>query len=158
MDTEAIAFRRQRFSKTPMAQKPPFVLRGGYLAAMNYWHGAIENKWANQWVDYWTDGDSEFVASAMEGSGMMIALDFLDQAEIVDRDRVMMLHAASNYTMQWPGGTAIESKTGEVVGAYSAFIPAVENAYKIGSPVVREIVANWDKYQRTLPSVNSGNP
>lgn len=82
---------------------------------------------------------------------MMIALDFLDQAQIVDRDRVMMLRAASNYTMQWPEGTAIESKLGEVMGAYSAFIPAVENAYTVGSLIVREIVDNWAIYQTTLP-------
>ena len=75
MDTEAIALRRQKFTETPLA-KAPFVLRGSYLAAMNYWHGAIENEWANKWVDYWTDGKGEFVASAMEGSGMMIALNF----------------------------------------------------------------------------------
>jgi purine nucleoside permease len=151
MDTEEIAFRRARFTETPQGQRPPFVLKGSYLAAMNYWHGAIENEWANKWVDYWTSGEGEFVASAMEGSGMMIALDFLDQAQIVDRDRVMMLRAASNYTMQWPEGTAIESKRGEVMGAYSAFIPAVENLYTVGSLIVREIVDNWAIYQTTLP-------
>ena len=63
----------------------------------------------------------------------------------------MMLRAASNYTMQWPGGTAIESKSGEVMGGYSAFIPSIENAYTVGSPVVREIVKNWDTYCSTLP-------
>ena len=63
----------------------------------------------------------------------------------------MMLRAASNYTMQWPGGTAIESKSGEVLGGYSAFIPSIENVYKVGSPVVREIVKNWHVYSNTLP-------
>ena len=153
MDTEAIAFRRQRFTETPMGQKPPFILRGSYLAAMNYWHGAIENEWANKWVDYWTGGKGEFVASAMEGSGMMIALKFLEQANIVDCSRVMMLRAASNYTMQWPGGTAIESKAGEVMGGYSAFIPSIENAYKVGSTVVRDIVRNWNTFKIAPPQL-----
>ena len=153
MDTEAIALRRQKFTETPMGQKPPFVLRGSYLAAMNYWHGAIENEWANKWVDYWTDGKGEFVASAMEGSGMMIALEFLEQANLVDCSRVMMLRAASNYTMQWPGGTAIESKAGEVMGGYSAFIPSIENAYTVGSHIVREIVRNWDIYKSASPQL-----
>lgn len=153
MDTEAMQYRRKYFTETPAGQKPPFVLRGSYLAAMNFWHGAIENEWANKWVDYWTGGEGEFVASAMEGSGMMIALEFLDQAKIVNRDRVMMLRAASNYTMQWPGATALESKTGEQMGSYAAFIPAVENAFTAGSPVVRAIVADWDTYKDTPPSV-----
>ena len=66
----------------------------------------------------------------------------------------MMLRAASNYTMQWPGGTAIvESKAGEVMGGYSAFIPSIENAYTVGNPVVREIVRNWDTYKNASPTV-----
>lgn len=152
MDTEAIAYRRQRYTETPMAQRPPFVLKGSYLAAMNYWHGSIENEWANNWVKYWTDGNGEFVASAMEGSGMMIALKFLEQANIVDCSKVIMLRSASNYTMQWPGGTAIESKSGEVIGGYSAFIPSIENAYKVGKTVVKEIINNWSVFKTGLPN------
>lgn len=153
MDTPEITERRKLFEGYPKAQQPPFVLQGSYLAAMNFWHGAIENRWANRWVDYWTTGEGEFVASAMEGSGMMIALEFLDQADIVDRDRVLMLRAASNYTMQWPGATAIESKTGESIGGYSAFTPAVENAYSVGSTVVRALVEGWEEYRLIPPEL-----
>ncbi len=84
---------------------------------------------------------------------MMIALEFLEQANLVDCSRVMMLRAASNYTMQWPGGTAIESKAGEVMGGYSAFIPSIENAYTVGSHIVREIVRNWDIYKSAAPQL-----
>ena len=69
MDIEAMQIRRDLFVGYPNAQKPPFVTKGSYLAAMNFWHGEIENEWANEWVDYWTGGEGEFVASAMEGSG-----------------------------------------------------------------------------------------
>ncbi|WP_269525156.1 purine-nucleoside phosphorylase [Coraliomargarita parva] len=150
-DTEGLQKRRSLHTDYPTAMKPPFVVKGSYLAAMNYWHGALLNEWANEWVKYWTDGEGEFVASAMEGSGMMIAMEFLNQSGIVDRDRVMMLRSASNYTMQWPGATAIQSKRGESIGSYSAFVPALESAYAIGSPVVREIVKNWERYETTLP-------
>ncbi len=155
MDTPEITERRALFVGYPNAQKPPFVLKGSYLAAMNFWHGALENEWANRWTKYWTSGKGEFVASAMEGSGMMIAMDFLSQAGIVDRDRVLMLRAASNYTMQWPGATAHQSKTGESLGGYSAFIPSIENAYAVGSPIVRELVAGWESYRTTPPSLKS---
>jgi purine nucleoside permease len=152
LDTPKIAERRALFNGYPEAQRPPFVLQGGYLAAMNFWHGELENRWANRWVEYWTSGEGEFVASAMEGSGMMIAMEFLDQAGIVDRDRVLMLRAASNYTMQWPGATAHESKTGESLGGYSAFIPAIENAYTVGSPVVRALVRDWESHRLSPPT------
>ncbi|MEO0509822.1 MAG: purine nucleoside permease [Verrucomicrobiota bacterium] len=150
-DTEALLERRKRFTGFPNAQKPPFVVKGSYLAAMNYWHGKVENEWANRWVDYWTGGEGKFIASAMEGTGVMTSIEFLDKAGIVDRDRVMMLRTASNFTMQWPGGTAYESKSGEKIGTYSAFIPALESAYTVGSPVVKSIVEGWKTYQDTLP-------
>jgi len=153
-DALALQKRRELYTGFPNAQEPPFILKGSYLAAMNYWHGEIENRWANRWVDYWTDGQGEFVASAMEGSGMMIALDFLDQAGLVDRDRVLMLRTASNHTMQWPGASAIESKRGETVGSYSAYIPALESAYRVGSPVVRELAENWETYEDTIPAAS----
>jgi len=150
-DTESLQKRRALHTDFENARKPPFVLKGSYLAAMNYWHGTLETEWANRWVDYWTGGEGEFVASAMEGSGMMIAMEFLDQAGIVDRDRVMMLRTASNYSMQWPGASAIQSKTGESIGSYSAFIPSLESAYAVGSPVVLELSKGWEQYKDTLP-------
>jgi purine nucleoside permease len=150
-DSEALATRRGLHTDFEAAQKPPFVTKGTYLAAMNYWHGELENEWANQWCEYWTGGEGEFIASAMEGTGMMTAIEFLAQADIVDRDRVMMLRSASNYTMQWPGATAIQSKRGENLGSYSAFDASTINAYKTGSPIVFEISKNWDIYKTTLP-------
>ncbi|MEM1222885.1 MAG: purine nucleoside permease [Verrucomicrobiota bacterium] len=150
-DTIELQKRRALHTDFEKAMEPPFVTKGSYLSAMNYWHGKIENEWANKWVKYWTDGEGEFIASAMEGSGMMIAMEFLDQAGIVDRDRVMMLRAASNYTMQWPGATAVQSKRGESIGSYSAFIPSLESAYATASPVVKEICQGWEIYRNTLP-------
>lgn len=150
-DSEALKKRRSFHTDFENALKPPSVVKGSYLAAMNYWHGTLENEWANRWVEYWTGGEGEFIASAMEGTGMMTALEFLDQADIVDRDRVFMLRSASNFTMQWPGATAIESKRGEHIGSYSAFDASIINAYKIGSPVVLELSKNWDTYKTTLP-------
>ena len=87
----------------------------------------------------------------MEDTGLMQALTFLDQAGRVDRDRAMVLRAASNFSMQWPGGTAIESLAGEKIGEYSAYAAALEAAYRVGSKVVHEITENWNRYKYTIP-------
>ena len=57
----------------PAAQRPPFVLKGAHLAAMTLWHGALMNDWAH-WVAYWSEGQGNFVTSAMEDSGTAQAL------------------------------------------------------------------------------------
>ncbi|MEM9160306.1 MAG: hypothetical protein AAGB46_14775, partial [Verrucomicrobiota bacterium] len=150
-DTEAMRALRKKYKGYPNAQKSPFVLKGDQLAAMTFWHGELMNNWANDWVDYWTEGQGEFVTSAMEETGTLQSLTFLDNAGKVDVQRVLVLRTASNFSMQPPGMTAVENLSGEKKGGYSAFIPSLDAAYDVGSKAIREIVANWETYQEELP-------
>ena len=152
-DNESITNFRALYEGYPNAQKPPFVLKGDQLAAMTYWHGALMNQWANDWTAYWTEGKGNFVTSAMEDTGTLQALHFLDQADKVDVNRVLVLRTASNYSMQYPGITAAESLSGEKLQGkgYTAYIPALDAAYVVGSKVVQELTANWSTYQNDIP-------
>jgi len=149
-DSEALAAARAGYTKYPNGQKPPFVLKGDNLAAMTYWHGARLNDWANDWVKYWSDGAGEFVTSAMEDTGTMQAIEYLDPTGRVDRDRVMVLRTASNYVLPPDGMTAAENLVAERKG-YSGFLAALEAAYVVGATVVDEIVGNWERYADTTP-------
>tara|TARA_B110000037_G_scaffold222271_2_gene296437 strand:+ start:37592 stop:39679 length:2088 start_codon:yes stop_codon:yes gene_type:complete len=151
LDNEGSAKLRARYVNYPTAQRPPFVLKGDQLAAMTFWHGKLNNDWANDWVNYWTEGSGNFVTSAMEETGTMQSLTFLDNAGKVDIDRVLVLRTASNFSMQYEGVTAVESLSGEKKGGYSAFIPAVDNAYRVGSVVLRNIIEGWETHKNTLP-------
>jgi purine nucleoside permease len=152
MDNESSKILRKEYTEFPVAMEPPAVIKGDQLAAMTYWHGSILNQWANDWVDYWTEGQGNFVTSAMEDTGTLQALTFLDNAGKVDLDRALVLRTASNFTMQHAGITAKESLSGEKKGGYSAFIPSLENAYRVGKVVVDNIIENWDEYENTLPT------
>jgi purine nucleoside permease len=149
-DSKALAELRAKYTEHPNARKPPFVLKGDHLAALTFWHGNILNNWANDWVDYWTEGKGEFVSSAMEDTGTMQAMTFLDNAGRADRDRVMVLRTASNYTMPPPGVTAAQNLLSENEG-YTGLDAALESAYRVGSRVIDEILANWDQYQHRTP-------
>lgn len=140
VDGEGARVLREKYAGYPVAQKPPFVLIGDQLAAMTYWHGRLLNDWANDWVHYWTGGKGDFVTSAMEDTGTLQSLTFLDNAGRADVDRVLVLRTASNYTMQHGGITAQQSLTGEDKGKYSAYIPSLENAYRVGMVVVEELI------------------
>jgi purine nucleoside permease len=133
------------------AQKKPFVLKGDNVAAMTFFHGALLNDWANKWVSYWTDGKGSFVSSAMEDTGSFQSLSYLDKLGKVDKNRVMVLRTASNYTMQPAGKTAAENLLQEQHDSYAGLDVALENAYLTGSVVVDEILTHWDKYQDTVP-------
>jgi len=151
-DNEDSAILRTRYVNYPTAQRPPFVLKGDQLAAMTFWHGKRHNDWANAWVDYWSEGTGNFVTSAMEDTGTLQALTRLQAADKVDLDRVLVLRTASNFVMQHAGLTAAESLSGEKKGGYSAYIPSLENAYRVGMRVVDALVADWATYRETLPS------
>jgi purine nucleoside permease len=141
---------REKFVGYPNAQKAPFVLKGDTLSAMTFWHGKLLNDWADNWVKYWTDGKGNFVTSAMEDTGTFQALTYLHPTGKVNKDRVMVLRTASNYTMPPPGMTAAEHLLKENDG-YAGLEASVEAAYRVGSVVVDEIVSKWPVYKNRTP-------
>ncbi len=151
-DTEPMRKRRALYTGFPNAQQPPKVMKGDNLSSMTYWHGKILNQWANDWVKYFSDGTGNYVTTAMEDTGTMQSLTFLARAKRADAQRLLVLRTASNFDMQWPGGDAAESLSGEKLGpGYSAYLPSLEAAHQVGSRVVHELVKNWAKYETTLP-------
>jgi purine nucleoside permease len=149
-DSPQLQATRAKFKGFPNAQKPPFVLKGDTLSAMTFWHGKILNEWAHRWVDYWTDGKGRFVTSAMEDTGTFQSLTYLNVTGKVNKDRVMVLRTASNYTMPPPGMTAAAHLLQENAG-YAGLNASVEAAYRVGSTVVDEIVGKWSTYREHTP-------
>ncbi len=152
IDNDQMKERRATYTESPNALRPPSVLIGANLAASTYWHGRLLNRWANDWVSYYTGGKGNYVTTAMEDSGTLRALTNLERAEKVDAQRVLVLRTASNFDMQWPGGTASDSMSGEKLGIYSAYLPSLEAAYRVGSRVVHALVADWKRYATELPT------
>jgi len=149
-DNAALQKERAQFSQYPNALKPPFVLKGDNLAGMTFWHGKLLNEWANRWTKYWTDGKGEFVTSAMEDTGSYQALTYLHPTGKVNKERVMVLRTASNYTIQPDNMTAAEHLLQENAG-YAGLNASVEAAYDVGSVVVNEIVTKWSTYRDHTP-------
>lgn len=151
-DDPALAATRKLYPEYPVAQRKPFVLKGDQLAAMTFWHGELLNDWANDWTNYWTDGQGEFVSSAMEDTGTFQSLSYLHEAGRVDKNRVLVLRTASNFTMPPKGKSAAEYLRQEQHDSYAGLDAALENAYLVGSAVVKELVDNWERYRATIPS------
>jgi purine nucleoside permease len=147
-----LQMRRAAYRGFPNAQRPPFVLIGANLAGSTYWHGTLMSRWANRWTKYFTHDQANYVTTAMEDSGALRALQNLSRAGKVDARRALVLRAASNFDQQPPGGSAAESLAGEKVGGYSAYLPALEAAHRVGSRVVHALVEGWSNYESTPPT------
>jgi purine nucleoside permease len=148
MDTPQAAAFRVQYTGFPNAQRPPFVLLGDSFASDDYWHGALSTLYANDWVKLFTRGRGNFVMTNMEDSAFAEAIRRLDRMHRADFQRLLVLRTGSNYCMPRPGHTALES----VTTPYAGMTTAVENAWRIGDPVIQELVTHWDRYALTPPS------
>jgi purine nucleoside permease len=83
----------------------------------------------------------------MEDHGIAAALTRLDGMNRVDFQRVLFLRTGSNFSMPPAGQSAADS----MVAEYAGMLPALESAYRVGSPVVHELTKNWARYEAELP-------
>ncbi len=149
-DTADIRERRQSFVGDA-AKRPPFVLRGDNLSAGTFWHGKLLNAWARDWVRYQTGGKGTYAICGMEDTGTLQSLTWLARAGLADSNRVLVLRTASNYDQQREGISAAESLAETKITKYSAFLPSLDSAYRVGDVVVRSLLSNWAVYRDTLP-------
>jgi purine nucleoside permease len=149
-DTPEMRARRMGYNGAA-AHRPPFVLKGDTLSASTFWHGKRMDTWANAWVQYQTDGKGNFVTSGMEDTGTLQSLMYLAHAGKVDPRRALVLRTASNYDQQRRGLTAAQSLAETKVTRYSAYLPALDSAYRVGHVVVDALVQHWSRYRDQLP-------
>ncbi len=146
LDTESMDARRLQFEPAATAHQPPSVLRGDELAQTTFWHGKLLRERARRWVDYQTRGAATYALTAMEDAGIVTALEALAAATRIDPRRILIARAASNFDGQREGITAAESLAETKVATYSAYLPALENAWRTG----HTILAAWPKTAASL--------
>ena len=153
LNNEAMDALRAKYTNSASAKALPNVSMGAHLSASTFWHGEKLNAWANDWVAYWTQGKGNFVTSGMEDSATLQSLSYLDNAGVVNKDRLLILRTASNFTMQPPSLSAAENLKLESSGdGYAAMGAAIEAAYNVGSQVTDYIVTHWETVKDTPPS------
>nr|WP_232368940.1 purine nucleoside permease [Alteromonas sp. BL110] len=155
LNNDAMDALRAKYTHSPNARMLPNVSMGAHLSASTFWHGEKLNTWANEWVAYWTKDKGNFVTSGMEDSATLQSLTYLDNAGLVDKNRVMILRTASNFTMQPPSLSASDNLKLESSGeGYAAMNAAIEAAYNVGSRVVNYITGNWESVKENIPGAN----
>ncbi len=139
---------RAAYRDMPAALAPPRVLLGDSFASCRYWHGAVMQRWADDWTKLYTKGAGICAMTNMEDHGLAAALTRLNGMGRVDFQRVLVLRTGSNFSMPPTGRSAAASMVAEYVG----MIPALEAAHRVGSPVVRALVEDWPRYAAKPPA------
>jgi purine nucleoside permease len=151
-DSSALKEAREAWKGFPNAQRPPFVLMGETLGSVRYWHGPRRTQWARDWVKLWTHGEGVFAMTNMESQSAARIMKRFANLGLVDGKRVMVLRTASNPSGPPPGMDTLASIGDEAPGQVAAY----EANYRVGSPVVHEIVSNWPRYETSIPSAGRG--
>ena len=146
---------RDAYTGFPAAQQPPKVVKGATISTSRFWEGALASKWAEDWVQYWSDGTSQYYTTECEDSGIMRALVNLANAKKIDLNRVLVLRTASDFDQPPPGVTPAESlATKDSPDHLGAYLPSLEAAFRVGNKVVQDIVDNWEQYEANTPERN----
>ncbi len=140
IDTEAIGRRRRLFAPEETAWRAPEVLHGDELSSSTFWHGQLMGDRARRWVAYQTQGRGSYAITAMEDAGILTALKALGAAGLVNLARVVIARGVSNYDRPRVGISAAESLAETRVATDSAYLPALENAWRVGSRLIAEFV------------------
>ena len=150
-DSEALQKARAPYVGYPAAQTPPKVMRGDDVSGSTRHSGRLFNRHLSAWTAYWTGGKGRFVMTAMEDTGTAQALAFLARAGRADDRRLMVLRTGSDFQMPHPGRTAAEHIASLKHDGFPAYLPSLDAAYRVGTRVVEEIVANWANYADEIP-------
>ena len=134
-----------------VARGAPFVTTCAILGINDFTHGKLMSEWSTWWVSQWTKGKGQYCMSADEEGGIFTALSRLAAAGRVDMRRVMVLRVATDIDNQYPGQSIGESLTATLDNTFD--LAELENVYRVGSPVVREIVDHWDRWQNGPPQL-----
>jgi len=146
-DAPQLAESRKLWKGFPNAQHAPFVLMGESMGSLRYWHGSMRTKWAEDWVKLWTHGKGVFTMTNSESQQMASAMNVLAKAGLVDLNRVMVLRTASNTCEPAPGISATSTIGDEGPGQITAF----EANYRVGAPVIHELLGRWSTYENSIP-------
>ncbi|HUH64616.1 MAG TPA: purine nucleoside permease [Terracidiphilus sp.] len=152
-DTDQLREARSHFDGAA-AQLPPKVMMGDEISSSTFWHGKLFDAWATEWVSYFTDGQGEFVTTAMEDTGTLQSLQMLSKGGRVDFQRILVLRTVSNYDRQPSGMSAAESLAHQRVGTYSGYLPSLEAAYKVGHVAVAELIGHWRRFRDAIPGLS----
>ena len=148
LDSPEAKAHRALYKDIPAAAQPPSVMLGDSFASCRYWHGAVMQKWADDWTALYTQGKGSAAMTNMEDHGIANALTRLAVMGRVDFQRVLILRTGSNFSMPPTGQSAAAS----MVEEYQGMLPALESAYRVGSPVVHALLKDWRRYEKQLPT------
>lgn len=148
VDSPEMAAYRAQYGYAP-ANQPPKVAQCDTLAGDTWWSGELIGRRAEQWTKLLTLGKGSYCTTQQEDNATYEALRRATAAGRADMNRVAVLRAGSDFDRPPPGQSAAENLLD--YPKQGGFIPALDNLYLTGSPLVQAILGNWPAWRSGVP-------
>ena len=150
-DSDTAAAYRANWDIAP-ANQPPSVVQCDTAAGDTWWHGQLLEQRAQDWTKLLTDGEGTYCTTQQEDNATYEGLKRGAAAHLLDIERVAVLRTASNFDRPYPGQSAQASLKASTTGETGGFVPATQNLYIAGSPLVNDIVSKWAQWRVGVPA------
>lgn len=139
---------RARFGEAP-ANRAPTVLQCDTLSSDIWWSGKYIGERARSWTRQLTDGHGTYCTTQQEDNATYEALKRAASTGRVDLKRVAALRTGSDFDRPRDGQSASDNLI--TSGSQGGYEPAIENLYRAGNPLVRDIATHWDRWRNGVP-------
>lgn len=139
---------RSKFSYAP-ANQAPTVVQCDIASGNTWWSGTLLGERARQWTKILTDNKGVYCMTAQEDNATFEALKRASSIKRVDLNRVAALRTGSDFDRPYQGQTSADNLLN--YADQGGFVPATENLYRAGNPLVQDIVTHWGEWRDGVP-------
>ena len=124
------------------------------LTSDNYFTGNVLNDYFANFTLLMTNGSATYCSTAQEDNATLELMTRLAKHGLVDYDRIMIMRTISDFSRPPPSMSAYEYFFNRSDGGISA---SLENLVIAGTPIIHDIVQNWDKIYESGEKYSSKN-
>lgn len=139
---------RKHYPQAP-ANLAPVVTRCDTVAGNTWFSGTRLSERAEEWTRLLTDGKGAYCTTQQEDNSTYEALLRASRLGRVDIQRLAVLRAGSDFDRPYPGYSEVDNLL--KYADQGGFVPALENLYRAGEPLVKDIVGNWAQWEQGVP-------
>lgn len=139
---------RMKFNYAP-ANQPPSVIQCDTTSGNTWFSGTLLGERAREWTKILTDGKGVYCMTAQEDNATFEALKRASSVKRVDLSRVAVLRTGSDFDRPYEGQTSTDNLLN--YANQGGFMPATENLYRAGNPLVQDIVKYWSEWRDGVP-------
>ncbi|KVG32131.1 purine-nucleoside phosphorylase [Burkholderia ubonensis] len=148
-DSKEAAAYRAKYPAAPANQRPT-VIQCDTLAGDTWFSGTKLGERASEWTRLLTDGKGVYCTTQQEDNATFEVIKRAAAAGLADPQRVAVLRSGSDFDRPPPGGSDVDNLLD--YQNQGGFLPALDNLYLAGSPLVNAIVKDWAHWQHGVPA------